>query len=64
MNVSKRNEAIAILKRLFSTKLNVCQDIYSAELIDTGKMTWGELGPLMSNLDLENVSDIVLCWLY
>lgn len=64
MNVSKRNEAIAILKRLFSTKLNVCQDIYSAELVDTGKMTWGELGPLMSNPDLENVSDIVLCWLY
>lgn len=65
MNVSKRNEAISILKRLFLTKLDICQDIYSGELVNNGKMTWGELGLLMSNPDsLDNISDIVLCWLY
>lgn len=63
--MKNRDKLIGILKKLFVVKQRECQDIYAAEIVNEGKMTWNELRYVLSNPEqLDNISDVILCWLY
>ena len=60
-----KEKVIAILAKLFEAKPDVCRDIFNTALVNTGKLPWTQLNPIISNPErLNDINETILLLMY